>query len=505
VIGSSGQLEPRSLAGPIEDGLVTRASGLLRELFADGGLEAAYGIVRKERPVAVLGLGPRHDRQPYGEDEVAFLAALAACAGAPLEGARAAAELRRLNRRLSATVFELRNVLEVSRELVASLDEDEIHSLLTATLMGHLMVSRAALFLDGVGGLAAVHERGVRWARRGFPPDESAAVLAAMHGAQPVESLPAGPVREELEGARLVLLVPLLSTAGARGFVALGERASGRPFSDEDHEFAQTLAGQAQAALESVHLHRVRAVKERQDRELQIAREIQQSLFPRGWPALPGFEVAALSLPCHEVGGDHYDVVPLSDGRVALTVADVSGKGTPAAILMASVHASLRALAGSAAPAELMDRVNRFLFESTQTNRYVTLVYAELDPVARTLRYVNAGHVPPCLARVDGRVESLETGGPVLGLLEDAAYEVGEVSLFPGDILALVTDGVTEALSPDERELGQEGFQAALCARRAERAAAALGGLLSVVESWTGPAGCADDLTALVLKCSEPA
>ncbi|MCI0574478.1 MAG: serine/threonine-protein phosphatase, partial [Myxococcaceae bacterium] len=169
----------------------------------------------------------------------------------------------------------------------------------------------------------------------------------------------------------------------------------------------------------------------------------------------------------------------------------------------ASVHASLRALAGTASPADIMARLNRFLFESTQENRYVTLVYGELDPAAGRLRYVNAGHVLPCLARAGGQVETLDAGGPVLGLLEDAVYEEGEVTLGRGDLLALVSDGVTEALSPDDRELGQEGFQDALCARRSDGAAEALSGLLSAVEGWTGPAGCADDLTALILKCVE--
>ena len=114
------------------------------------------------------------------------------------------------------------------------------------------------------------------------------------------------------------------------------------PFSEEDREFAQTLARQAVAALESVRLHRLSVEQQRRDREMQIAREIQQSLFPECCPAVPGFELSAKSLPCHEVGGDHYDFIPLPGGRLAVAIADVSGKGAPASILMASVHASLR-------------------------------------------------------------------------------------------------------------------------------------------------------------------
>jgi sigma-B regulation protein RsbU (phosphoserine phosphatase) len=279
----------------------------------------------------------------------------------------------------------------------------------------------------------------------------------------------------------------------------VGERASGLPFTEEDHEFAQTLARQAVAALESVRLHRLGVEQQRRDREMQIAREIQQSLFPRSCPTVAGFEVSALSEPCQEVGGDHYDFIPLEGGRLALAVADVAGKGAPASILMASVHASLRAMAGSSPPA-LMGRLNRFLLASTQENKYVTLFYAELDPRTRRLVYVNGGHVPPCRVSAAGECERLLAGGPALGLLESAEYEAGEAALRPGDVVAVVTDGVTEAASPEDREFGEEGVLRVLRAHRTEGAKEVLDALVRSVRAWTGPAGCSDDLTALVLK-----
>jgi len=280
----------------------------------------------------------------------------------------------------------------------------------------------------------------------------------------------------------------------------VGERVSGLPFTEEDQEFASTLGRQAEAALEGVRLHQVRLEQQRRDREMQIAREIQQSLFPRGCPEVPGFELAALSDPCQEVGGDHYDFIPLEGGRLALAVADVSGKGAPASILMASVHASLRAMAGSSPPAALMQRLNRFLVASTQENKYVTLFYAELDPRARRLVYVNGGHVPPCRVGAGGETDRLLPGGPALGLLAGAEYESGETSLRPGDVLAVVTDGVTEASSADDREFGEDGLLRVLRAHPTQGAAAVLDALVRSVRAWTGPAGCSDDLTALVVK-----
>jgi sigma-B regulation protein RsbU (phosphoserine phosphatase) len=272
------------------------------------------------------------------------------------------------------------------------------------------------------------------------------------------------------------------------------------PFSDEDRDFAQTLARQAAAALENARLRRLREEKQRQDRELQIAREIQHSLFPQRHPEVPDFEVAAESRPCYEVGGDSYDWIHLGDDRLALVIADVSGKGTPASLLMASVHASMQALAGTAAPAHVVARLSRFLFANTQASRFVTLFYAELDAASRRLAYVNAGHVPPYRVARDGTVTRLLEGGAALGLLDDASYEVGEVRLEPGDLVAMVTDGVTEATSPDEREFGDERVCEVLRTLSGGSASAVLEGLVTAVNEWVGAAGCGDDLTALILK-----
>jgi sigma-B regulation protein RsbU (phosphoserine phosphatase) len=200
------------------------------------------------------------------------------------------------------------------------------------------------------------------------------------------------------------------------------------------------------------------------------------------------------------VGGDSYDWIPLGDDRLALVVADVSGKGTPASLLMASVHAYLQALAGTAAPVAVVERLNRFLFASTQPSRFVTLLYAELDVGARRLEYVNAGHVPPYRIARDGSVTRLAEGGPAVGLVEGAEYQSGSVRLEAGDAVAVVTDGVTEAGSPDGLEFGDERVCESLRRCRDGSAAAILEDLVGSVSAWAGDAGVGDDLTALILK-----
>jgi sigma-B regulation protein RsbU (phosphoserine phosphatase) len=483
------------------DRVLRRGEGVEPELFERFGFEVVCPVFKADRDIAALGLGPRAEGRAYGEEELGFLRSVAACAATPIENGLIGEELRRVNHKLSLKVFQLRNLFDISRELTTSFDEEAIKNVVTATLMGQLMTSRCALYLGGPGGLLLAHERGLRAGEAPLTVPEAAArpVLEALRATTLVAELPVGPFRDSLAGARLALAVPLSVAGRAEGLLAVGERASGGEFTEEDRDFAQTLGRQAMAALESVRLHRVQLEKQRQDRELQIAREIQRSLFPRGCPEVPGFALAAESHSCQEVGGDYYDYVPLPGGRVALVVADVSGKGTPASILMASVHASLHALAGTARPEDIMRRLNRFLFENTQANKYVTLFYAELDPGRRRLSYVNGGHVPPYLLRPGGR-ERLVVGGPALGLLEEAAFPAGEVALGSGDLLAMVTDGATEALSPDEQEFGDDRVYHALLEASGGSADAVLRRLVEAVDSWTGPAGCTDDLTALVLK-----
>ena len=465
------------------------------------GLTVLCPILFRARAIGLLGLGPRAGGLAYGEEERAFLQSVAASAATPIENGLTHDELLRANQKLSVKVFQLRNLFDISRELNGSFEEEAIQGVVVTTAMGHFVVSRCALYLLGPGGLVLSHERGIR--REGdeapIPPDE---VRAAFPGLEPREvgELARGPLRRHLEEARLALAVPLAAGARVEGLLAIGERASRMPFSEEDRDFAQTLARQALAALENARLSRLRVEKQRQDRELEIAREIQRGLFPARRPEIRGFEVAGESRSCYEVGGDSYDWIPLEGERLALVIADVSGKGTPASLLMASVQAFTRALAGTAPPAQVLERLNRFLFASTQANRFVTFFYAELDAAARQLVYVNAGHVPPYHVTADGTVSRLREGGPALGLLEAASYEVGHVRLEAGDTVALVTDGVTEANSPDEREFGDERVSDALRALSGGGADAVLAGLVAAVDRWAGDAGCSDDLTALILK-----
>jgi sigma-B regulation protein RsbU (phosphoserine phosphatase) len=500
----------RGLRGALPEQLELRhdvagafAPGAHEAELAEAGLAILCPVHKAGRLIALLGLGPRHDGRAFQPEEVAFLESLGALAATPIEGGLVDEELRRVNRDLSVKVYQLQNLFDIGRELAATVDQEAIERLVLTTVMGHFLATRAALYHASATGLELGQARG---ARAGSLPErlraDPVSLARELAGPRPVAELVAGALRDAMTAADMALVVPLLAPGRLAGLLAVGARPGARPLAGEDLDFAAALARQAQAALEGARLSRLRVEKERQDRDLEIARGIQRGLLPKAPPHIPGFDVAGESRSCLHVGGDYYDFVPLPGDGLGLVIADVSGKGTPASLMMASVHAWLRALAGSAPAARVLERLNRFVYASTETSRYVTLFYAELDAARRRLAYVNAGHVPPFVLRADGREERLRAGGPVLGLLDEVALETGELRLEAGDLLVAVTDGATEAQDPAGREFGEERVRQALVAQPAAGAAATLAGLIAAVDAWAGPAGCSDDLTALILKAT---
>jgi sigma-B regulation protein RsbU (phosphoserine phosphatase) len=479
------------------------APGAQEAELAEAGVVILCPVHKAGRLIALLGLGPRSDGRAFALEDVAFLESLAAMAATPIEGGLIDEELRRVNRDLSVKVYQLQNLFDIGRELAAMLDEEAIERLVVTTVMGHFLATRAALYHVGPVGLELGHARG---ARAGSLPErlpgDPESLARDLPGPRLVAELPKGGLREAIAAADFVLVVPLLAPGRLSGLLAVGARPGGRPLAVEDLDFAAALVRQAQAALEGARLHRLRIEKERQDRDLEIARGIQQGLLPKAPPRIEGFEIAGESRSCLQVGGDYYDFVPLSGNRLGVVIADVSGKGTPASLMMASVHAWLRALAGTESAALILERLNRFVYASTETSRYVTLFYGELDPARRRLVYVNAGHVPPFVVRAGGGEERLRCGGPVLGLLDEVRLEPGELLFEPGDLLAAVTDGATEATDPAGLEFGDERVRQTLAAEPGGGAAATLRALIGAVDRWTGPAGCSDDLTAVILKAT---
>ncbi|MGA8594209.1 MAG: SpoIIE family protein phosphatase [Bryobacteraceae bacterium] len=312
----------------------------------------------------------------------------------------------------------------------------------------------------------------------------------------------------KLKELRSELLLPLSVKDDLIGFMSLGQKLSQAPYSGTDLHLLSSVAAQTALALEVSRLTTAigseMAHRERLNRELEIARDVQEHLFPQHLPSVPGLDYYGRCRPAREVGGDYYDFIELPDENLGIAIGDISGKGIGAALMMASLEASLRGLVPVARDlAELMERVNKLVYEASASNRYATFFYAQYSTRTRQLAYVNAGHNPPMIVRKTAesyRISRLETGGPVIGLLPNVCYQQGSFELSPGDLAVLFTDGVSESMNSADEEWGEERLANSAMACYGLGAEETIGRIITEAEHFAAGAPQYDDMTLVVLR-----
>ena len=304
-----------------------------------------------------------------------------------------------------------------------------------------------------------------------------------------------------LQGVRSVLAVPLGVSENVFGIIYADSPIAEGRFTEDHLKVLTTLASVAAIRVENARLVESRLQQERLERELQLAMEIQQRFQPTAPPLVSGYEFQGISFPCYEIGGDYYDFIPRPDGRMVITLGDVSGKGTAAALLMSSLHAAIHAQTGSHdSLVETISAVNKYLAENIPPNRFVTLFYAELDPESGTLSFLNAGHNPPLIVHAAGTVEQLAAGGLPLGIRPNAEYREGRTQLQLGDVLVIYSDGVTEAASPSGEEFGPTRLYEVV-QRNVEASAAGIRDCIeSALTKFSQGTQAADDITLVIVK-----
>ena len=303
----------------------------------------------------------------------------------------------------------------------------------------------------------------------------------------------------------LELLVPLRWRNETLGMVLLGEKLTGTEFTSEDVTLLNNLGSQMGVSLQNALLLRDRVRVARIEEELSLAHQIQQTFLKSDFPSLPRCEVHAVNLPSRQVGGDYYDVVPVPDGSFLVAIADVAGKGVPAALLSSMLQASLRTQARSVeSPAEILRNINALVYRSTAVHQFATFFLARVSGDGRRMTFANAGHNWPALLRRDGSREWLQTGGTILGIMEDVAMEEATFDLTPGDLLVFYTDGISEATNEDGELFSEERLvefvQGLPPLLNPESIAVSI---LREVERHLGPLEAQDDRTLVVLRVHE--
>ncbi len=424
-----------------------------------------------------------------------------------------------LDRRFFREAYDAERLLsEVSDELQELVDVRKVVDTLARRLSDALHASRLAVLLREGAALQPAFAVGYAGAPPSFDTDGPVArrLTAAKEPPRVYLDDPeswanqpeAAAERPHLEALGSELLLPLATRTGLLGFLALGPKKSEEPYSPLDVRLLRSVATQAALALHNAQLAEQVAAEVAQrarfTREVEIAREVQEQLYPRELPRAPGLDLAGHCRPARGVGGDYYDFLALDDGRVGVAIGDISGKGIPAALLMASLQASLRSqtIGGARADlATLMANLNRLIHDASPSNRYATFFYGEYDPRDGRLAYVNAGHNAPMVFRAGGgEPERLEVGGPVIGLLPIAGYEAGEATLRPGDALLGFTDGISEAMNPADEEWGEPRLADAFRACAGLPAAAAVERLIAAADAFAAGAPQHDDMTVIVVR-----
>lgn len=305
-----------------------------------------------------------------------------------------------------------------------------------------------------------------------------------------------------LQGIRSVLAVPLsVDERNVFGIIYADSPTYESTFKEEHLDILTTLASVASIRVENASLMDERINRERMERELELATEIQQRFQPSGPPIVEGYEFQGISFSCYEIGGDYYDFIPRHDGQMLVALGDVSGKGTAAALLMSSLHAAMHAQVAAKTPLEdMVVSINKYLSENTPANRFITLFTAELDTGTGSIRFINAGHNPPLIGRANGTIEQLASGGLPLGIMPFAEYDVGTAHLSSGDVLVIYSDGVSEANNLAEDEFGMDRLTAVISANVSRSASGIRDKVESALSAFTGTAAPNDDITLVIVK-----
>lgn len=460
-------------------------------------------ILSQSRIVGYITLGERLTKSPFSALDKKIIQSLVNLSGAAIEKALIIGQVKEANRSLDRKIQELNTLFDLSKEFNIGLDEKKVVRLVTFALLGQIGVKSYAICIRNEDELNIIASRmeGSAILQEILP---SLCDLTKSATTQDLLKLKA----YRIAAARLIKMgitavVPMHIQQKTNGMILLGERLRGGVYSQADLEFLYSLGNLAIISIENARLFKTAIEKQRMEDELNIAREIQQGLLPEKLPSIPQFDIAALTISSKEVGGDYYDVINRKQDEYVLAIGDVSGKGTPAALLMANVQAALRALAPlCSSVAETTGQINDLTCANTRGgSRFITFFWGILDAQTRQFRYTNAGHNPPYVMRKSGTIEKLEEGGLILGIFKTTTpYAEASMTLLPGDVLVMYTDGVSEAMNQDNEQFTEERLEDILKKSTNLSAKEIIRQVQKELEIHTQSTPQSDDITLLVLK-----
>jgi sigma-B regulation protein RsbU (phosphoserine phosphatase) len=411
-------------------------------------------------------------------------------------------------RRLRRAVEELSILNDIARAISASLNAEEIMQTLIRKSL------RAVNAEQGVITLVENEEKSMKTLIRTMVSSADApafhmhqALIGWMHLNKKPLSVdnPANDPRfrgvQWDDNIKTLLCVPLIVKSELRGVLTVYNKKDSQSFNSDDQRLLAIIAAQSAQVVENARLIEEEKLYIKMQQEVGLAAKIQRDLLPRSNPGLHGYDIFARTIAAQSIGGDYFDFIPKNDGRMALCLGDVSGKGLPASLLMANLQATLRGQTlVSQVPSECLLRSNKLLFESTSPEKFATLFYGIIDIEKHNIHYSNAGHDWPFLIGNDNTIQRLKTGGLMLGLIPQAEYEDERIAMQVGDLLVVQSDGISEAMNSNQEQFGEERLQSILLQQKNQSAEEIIDTVVKEVRSHAGAHPQSDDITIMVIK-----
>lgn len=459
-------------------------------------LSVTQKVVSSNGEIGLLMLGEKFDGTKYDQDDLEFLKTIINIAATALENARSVERLKNVNKQLDGKVNQLSSLFDLSKEFSGILEKDMIGKLLVFSIIGQLMVSKYAVLTCENSEIELLENK--------FPQQD---INTALKDCSPFEIKNVINSKElktnypDLFEIGVLLVVPMQIKNETKGLILLGQRRTGEEYVKSDVEFISSVGSLAIISIENVKLFEETLEKQRMEKDLELARTIQQNLLPDKIASLNNFEISAFNKSARQVGGDYYDIVKLDENRTLFAIADVSGKGVQAALLMANLQAFLQSVAKQNFPlAEATNLINDLVSGNTTMGSFITFFWGILDDSTKELTYVNAGHNPPLLVRED-ELTKLKKGGMILGVMETTIpYDYEKIQLNKNDKVFLFTDGITEAMNKDQEEYGDENLEKFVMKLSEYSSEDALNKLNEEITNFTKGADQSDDITCLVIN-----
>ncbi len=468
----------------------------LNSYMQKANLKVAEKISASEDCIGLVCLGEKLNKSDYTEDDVEFLGTILNISATAVQNSMVINELQKVNRQLDSRVQRLSSLFELSKEFGSFAESFRVVKLLVFSILGQFLVQKYTVILLENDEADILDSK--------FDNEILLSSIKKYELQKITDSIKKGVLKDkhsELYELGIELIVPMQLQNKTRGLILLGSRAGNRDFQNSDIEYIYSIGNLAIISLENNRLFLEALEKQKMEEDLLIARDIQRNLLPSTLPEYEKYDIAALNVSSKQVGGDYYDVIPIDDEKFYIAIADVSGKGVPASLMMANIQAFLQVICRQDLKIDKATAmINDLVTANSSEGRFITFFWGYINTIKNTLTYVNAGHNPPYIIRGD-KIIKLTQGGIIFGVMKTPVpYILEEVELIKDDVLILYTDGVSEAMNLGFEEYSEERLERMAKSLVNKSANEILNGIKEDVQIFTQGNLQSDDITMIVIK-----